>query len=144
MDVTDETKVNIEKIPNGNNAAIPERLQAKYAVIGAALDAGIGQTAIAEGLKMPRSSVNHIARALDKKYDLTSQMYVKLAAKAQKLLLEGKPVGEMQTVKGSDVSAAIDRVYDRVQPKISHNVNLNLDVDIDPVDLSKFKNNPSL
>jgi hypothetical protein len=105
---------------------IPIQLEAKYAVIGAAIDAGIGQPAIAKGLGMARSTVNHIARALDKKYDLTSTKYVKLAAQAVKSTLQGKTIGDVDKITTGNVMEAAAMIYDRVQPIKRDSDNLQL------------------
>lgn len=92
---------------------IPQKLEAKYAIIGAAIKAGISQPAISKGLTMPRSTVNHIARALDKKYDLTNTGMVKLAHRAIKDTLKMKPVAVEKTAinKDGDKIDYIEQVY---------------------------------
>jgi hypothetical protein len=69
------------------------------------------------------------------KYDLADSKYVKAAAAAHKKIMRGKAWGDVKDIKASDVNRCIDRVFDRAQPVVRHNVNVNATVI--KVDLSK-------
>jgi hypothetical protein len=97
-------------------AQIPERLEAKYEVIDACLQAGIKQSAIAEAIGYTRGNITHVKNALNKKYDLTSTKYIKLAAHAVKSTLQGKTIGDVDKITTGNVMDAAAMVYDRVQP----------------------------
>jgi hypothetical protein len=95
---------------------IPPQYAPRYAVIDAALRAGMQQSDIAAGLRVNRSTITHAKQSLQRKYDLTTQKYVKLAANAIKQTLAGKPIGDSDAPKASTIITAAQMVYDRAQP----------------------------
>jgi transcriptional regulator len=66
---------------------------------------------------------------------------VNKAKKSIKLLVEGKAVGDMQKVLGSDVLGACKMVLDRTDPVVvkTENTNLSLSYDIKDEDRDKYK-----
>jgi hypothetical protein len=128
----------------GKKIPLRESLLPQYAVVQACLDAGLSHGEIAKGIGKSRPSVTYAHKQLSGKYDLTSVKHVKLASTVHKMTLQAvtdPAVYEALQIKPkySDVTAAVDRVMDRAQPKIAHNLNVNVDLDIDPVDLSRYK-----
>ena len=129
----------------GERVAIPERLQEKYAIIDTCIRDGMQKSEIARGLRMSPSSVTRVAQKINSKYDIAGKSFVKLAAQAHKMVLQAAS-GSLKegtdlpfVLKGSDVSAAIDRTYDRYQPKVTRTENLNVNLDCDPVDIERFR-----
>jgi hypothetical protein len=95
---------------------IPEQYAPQYAVIATCLDAGLKQADIARGIGKSRATITYAKNQLERKYDLTSRKYVKLAANAVKTTLEGKAVGEADPPKASTIIETAKMVYDRYQP----------------------------
>jgi hypothetical protein len=103
---------------------IPDNMKPRYAVLQAALDAGIKQCDIATAFGRTRGAVSIATKKLNRKYDLTSEKYVKLAGHAVKNILEGKTWGTIDKIKDSTALSASQMVYDRAQPiKITDTVN---------------------
>lgn len=79
-----------------------------------------------------------LEKRIDKRYDLTSAKFIKLASKAVKNLVQAQPFGSIEKVKDSTALQAAQMVYDRVQPVIQRSITLNANLDIHPVDLGDF------
>jgi hypothetical protein len=60
---------------------------------------------------------SYLEKKLQRKYDLTSKRFVKLAAFALERILKGETWGAIEKIKDSTVVTAIQTVYDRAQPK---------------------------
>jgi hypothetical protein len=101
---------------------IPAQYAPRYAVIDAALQAGIQQSDIATGLGLTRGAITHAKHALNRKYDLTSTKLVKLAHSAVKTTLQGQAVGEADPPKASTIIETAKMVYDRYQPAKSQDI----------------------
>jgi predicted transcriptional regulator len=103
---------------------------------------------IARALDVSKRTVTRVKNHVLGKYDLTNKNMVSLAGKAHKAILQAaiEPDKLKQplpfNIKGADVTAAIDRVYERVQPVIRQNLNLNASVDLAPVDVSRWLDKP--
>ena len=69
---------------------------------------------------------------------LSDSKYVKAAHRAVHKLARGKVVGDMETVTGPTVMAAVNTILDRAEPVIRKQMNLNVKVDVSPVDLDKY------
>jgi hypothetical protein len=95
-------------------------LPLKHQAFAALKENGLSTTDICKALNYSRSNGTLIDRKLAKAHDLTSSINVSQAAKAHKRILQAflhpDKVNIPIELKGSDVSRAIDRVYDRAQP----------------------------
>lgn len=69
---------------------------------------------------------------------LSDSKYVKAAHRAVHKLARGKAVGDMETVTGPTVMAAVNTILDRAEPVIRKQVNLNVKMDVSPVDLDRY------
>jgi predicted transcriptional regulator len=89
-----------------------------HTVAGAAIlrQAGFTMGDIAKAQGVSRRSVYNRLEKLPKDCDLTNKKTVRLAAKAVKTLVQGNLVGKMEEIKGSQVLAAAQMIYDRAQP----------------------------
>lgn len=128
-----------EKARNG------QPIGARYEAIKVLDDNGFNREKIAQALDITPRSVSKIKNQVLKKYDLMNKKHVKLAYTAQeKLLLAVADPQKLSeplpfALKGSDVNAAIDRVYDRYQPKINKTESLNVDVSLSPIDYERLR-----
>jgi len=110
----------------------------KYEAFDILRQQGLSQNRAAQAIGLSKQSGSLIARKLDRKYDLTSKKYIKLASDRLKNILKCEPYGVMDKIKDSTVLQAAQMVYDRVQPLIQRSINLNALIDIHPVDLSDY------
>lgn len=69
---------------------------------------------------------------------LADSKYVKAAHRAVHKLARGKPVGDMETVTGPTVMAAVNTILDRAEPVIRKQIRLDVRADVSPVDLSRY------
>ena len=108
--------------PNINVLAanLPQNISIKDIGVRILRDAGLTQAQTAQVIDRTRDRVNQIVRKLPKGYDLMSIKSIRLASQAHKKILDvflGHQANESPIeIKGADVTKAIDRVYDRVQP----------------------------
>ncbi len=85
-------------------------------------ESGLNQVEASKALGITKSRGCQIQKKLNSSEDLTSKTNIRLAAKAHKKILSHfvdpnkNPLESSIYIKGSDVSKAVDRVYDRVQP----------------------------
>lgn len=114
-----------------------EDLPENHQAIMMLFDNGASAKSIAKSLKL---SLTQVYRVIEKgkKYDLADLPMQKKAMRTFSKCMDGKPWGQIKTVKASDAIAAAKEVSDRSQPKINRTQNLNLNVNLSPVDLSKY------
>ena len=99
-----------------------ENLNPKHQAYAILRNTGINQATASKMLGFTNANGCLIDKKLNKQFDLTSNKSVKLASQAHKKILDIFVHPDKQTndsiidIKGSDVTKAIDRVYDRVQP----------------------------
>lgn len=105
----------------------------KYEVVKVLQDNGLRNGEISKALNLTTGRVSQISKQLNKNQDLTSNKNVSLATKAHRMILghfthpEKVKLNSSIEIKGSDVTKAIDRVYDRAQPvKRSEDVSTNI------------------
>jgi predicted XRE-type DNA-binding protein len=95
----------------------------KTAIILTALHKeGFNDNEASKLLEVSRSRVCHVHKKINSG---VLNPLVNKAKRSVKLLLEGKPVGQMKNVSGSDVLQAAKMVLDRADPIIQKNENIN-------------------
>ena len=94
----------------------PERMSARHIAVMALRDAGVANDEIAKTLGITKTYPSKIAGKLQKRYDLTSSKYLKLASHAVKTTLQGKTIGDVDKITTGNVMEAAAMVYDRAQP----------------------------
>ena len=99
----------------------------------------LNNTQASEALGISRSRGSQISKKLDKKYDLSADIYLKPAARAIKNILKGKSFGEVKQIKDSTVLAAANMVYDRVSPVVKQVNTTNVNINFTKVDIGQFK-----
>ena len=105
-----------------NTPDIPANLSPNHIAYAILRDKGFNNSDASEMLKFSRANGSIIDRKLNKRYDITTNKALKLASKAHEKILgcfvHPDKIKNDSTIdlKGSDVTKAIDRVYDRVQP----------------------------
>ena len=104
-----EVKAALEPLPPGLRG---EKYEA-YVILRAA---GVPQTRAARVLGLSKAWSSKIGRSLDKRYDLTNSKFLKLASKAIENILKGQTFGEVESIKGANVVAAAQMVFDRAEP----------------------------
>jgi len=130
------------------------RIGPKYEAFEILRENGLNPGRAAQALGMAKQSGYEIAKQLDKRYDLTSKKYIKLASQVIKNTLSGDARLDPKTLvtKDGQIVDYIDKtypsvtnqiavaqmVYDRVQPLIQRSINLNASIDIHPVNLKEF------
>ena len=114
---------------------IPERYGLKYEAMGVLMENGLNIPAASKVLGITRQRGHQIA----KRFDLTSRKYLSLASDRMRNILKCETYGSMEKVKDSTVLAAVQMVYDRVQPVVHHTQALNVNIDLDPVDIERFR-----
>ena len=78
----------------------------KYEAIALMHENGFTTTKMGQALGMSRERVSTIKNQIIPKYDLRSRKYVKLASDVIKQTLQGKTIGDVQTIKDSTVLQA--------------------------------------
>ena len=130
------------------------RIGPKYEAFQILRDNGLNPGRAAQALGMAKQSGYEINKQLDKRYDLTSKKYIKLASKVIKNVLAGEAREDQKVsvTKDGQIVDYIDKsypshtnqiavaqmIYDRVQPLIQRSININASLDIHPVDLSDY------
>ncbi len=121
-DISSEVEIPLDQ-PSTELLPLPASKDAAVALRWRAFDilrkAGLNQAEASRALGLCRASGTKIER-IRKKYDLTTNKFVKQAAKAHTKLLDAFLHPESTPIpidlKGSDVNRAIDRVYERAEP----------------------------
>lgn len=94
----------------------------KYEIVKLLKENNYTHDEVCKGLDISKGRVSQIINKLNKNQDLTSNKNVSLATKAHRMILghfthpEKVKLNSSIEIKGSDVTKAIDRVYDRAQP----------------------------
>ena len=100
----------------------PQNLPIRYQAFNILREAGFNKAETAKALKYSPANATILDRKLKPFDDLTSSKMVRLASKAHRMILghftnpDANPLKSQIDIKGSDVTKAIDRTYDRVQP----------------------------
>jgi hypothetical protein len=133
MDNTAEIMPDIE-----DSAPVPAPFKlTKGHILNICRENGLSIPEVTKTLGMNSDYAYHITKKLSKQDDLTSKVFVKLASKAVKAMIQGKTIGEVDTIKDSTVLQAAKMVYDRVQPVVTDHgagaggvtfIQVNLDV----------------
>jgi hypothetical protein len=79
-------------------------------------DNGFTFEEIAKSQGVSRRSVYNRLQKLPAQLSLTSKKRIKQALQSHDLLVQGLPVGQVETVRAADVNTAVNRVLDRHQP----------------------------
>ncbi len=105
---------------NDNAPTSPPELSPRHQGFIALRTQGFNQAETARMLGYSKANATHLEHKLKPKDDLTTSSMVRLASKAHKIILGSfvnpDKIQSPIELKGADVSKAIDRVYDRVQP----------------------------
>jgi hypothetical protein len=94
----------------------------KYEMVRVLKENGYTHREVGKGLDLTKGRISQIVRKLNQNQDLTSPKNVNLASKAHRLILghfvnpDKVKLKSSIDIKGSDVTKAIDRSYDRFQP----------------------------
>lgn len=108
--------------PESNAAVNLPELPIRYQAFEILRQSGLNQSEASKALGVTNGRGCQIEKKLKSRDDLTSSKMVKLAGKAHRMILghftdpSHNPLKSQIDIKGSDVTKAIDRTYDRVQP----------------------------
>jgi hypothetical protein len=100
------------------------KIDEKHAAFAALVKGGVDKRKAAEVLGYKPNKAYDLARRVEKKghkLDVASESMVRLAHRAVKNCLKGKPWGAIETIKDSTALAAAQVVVDRHQPKNQEN-----------------------
>lgn len=134
--VQNTTPIPKEPLPEVSRNGV--KIGPKYEAFQVLRENGLKPGDASKALGMTRQYGYQLEKRIDKRYDLTSKKYIKLASNAVKNLLKAQPFGTIEKVKDSTALQAAQMVYDRFQPLIQRSINLNASLDIHPVDISKY------
>jgi transcriptional regulator with XRE-family HTH domain len=124
-----------EPIITDSNQFLPEQpktteiLSARQEGYALLRQSGLTQADAARVLGVTRARTTQLEKKINRQHDLTSPRFIRLAANAQKFMLQAfvepdKLPEQLRgdkfpiSLKGSDINACIDRVYDRAQPVV--------------------------
>lgn len=117
----------------------PIKMTTKQIAYIAMRERGLNQCQAVKESGISKGYGSMIDAKMNNKYDLVESKMLSAAHKAHKKILAGKSWGDVKDIKASDVNRCIDRVYDRSQPVVKHNVNLNANINFVEVNLNEFK-----
>lgn len=114
------------------------RTEKQAIILSALMKEGYNQNQASKLLEVSRVRVCQVNKKI--KQGVLSPL-VNKAKKSVALLLEGKPVGDMQSVKGADVLAAAKMVLDRADPVVNktENTNISVQYEIKPEERDRYK-----